>query len=150
MHKHESPGSADFKVPCGREGSLLTFQLAMCVRGASILIPLLVQPLSFPLFIPPHCWPLRWTVHPGPSKCSPLHLPPLSCRLSYWSLIPGISNTLIPNFIQLLVFLYDSEVSSQTMIVNTKLEMSVNFLAAVPWGDGEILHAATEDPACHS
>ena len=89
-----------------------------------MLIPLLVQPLLFPLLIPPH-WPLRWAVHPGPSKCSPLHLPPLSCRLSHWSLIPGISDPLIPNFIQLLIFPNNSQVSSQTMVVNAKLEMSM-------------------------
>ena len=90
-----------------------------------MLMPLLVQPLLSPLLIPPHCWPLRWTVHPGPSKCSPLHLPPLSCRLSYWSLIAGIRDPIIPNFIQLLIFPNNPEVSSQTMVVNTKPEMSM-------------------------
>lgn len=90
-----------------------------------MLMPLLVQPLLSPLLIPPHCWPLRWTVHPGPSKCSPLHLPPLSCRLSYWSLIAGIKDPLIPNFIRLLIFPNNPEVSSQTMVVNTKPEMSM-------------------------
>ena len=90
-----------------------------------MLMPLLVQPLLFPLLVPPYCWPLRWTVHPGRSKCSPLHLPPLSCRLSHWSLIPGISDPLIPNFIQLLIFPNNSQVSSQTMVVNAKLEMSM-------------------------
>ena len=107
-----------------------------------MLMSLLVQPPLFPLLIPPHCWPLKCTVYLGPNKCSPLHLPPLSCQFSYWSLIPGISDTLIPNFILLLVFPNNSEVSSQTVIVNTKLETSVNFLAAVPWGDGEMLRGA--------
>ena len=69
-----------------------------------MLMSLLVQPPLFPLLIPPHCRPLKWTIHPGPRKCSPLHLPPLSNQLSQWSLIAGIRDLFIPNSAQLLIF----------------------------------------------
>ena len=107
-----------------------------------MLIPLLVQPLLFPLLIPPH-WPLRWAVHPGPSKCSPLHLPPLSCRLSHWFLTVGIRHPLIPNSALLLILPSNSKSYFQIAVVNTKpRNVYDHFLPVVPWGDGEMLRGA--------
>ena len=68
-----------------------------------MLMHSLIQPLLFRLHIPPRCWPLKWTIHPGSHKCSPLHLPPLSHQLSHWSLIAGVRD-FIPNSAQLLIF----------------------------------------------
>lgn len=126
------------KSPVEGRASLLHLQLSTCsLRRLKLANAPRPPSLSLLLVIPPHCWALRWTVHPGPSMFSPLHLHPLCCQLSHWSSTGGIRDLLIPNSDQLLIFPNNSKSSTQTMVMNTK----AGFCAwpASVWHSGSVL-----------